>query len=92
LDDDEFGIPSFAISKSDQEEIRFAVGEYKGHEYIDIRSYFRSPDGFRPTKKGITLKPALYGELLKGVFQVGLDLGLIDEDKFRRWSEEENDP
>lgn len=46
------------FEKRENEEIRISLGEYKEHNYIDIRQYFVNEDGeWKFTKKGITIKP-----------------------------------
>ena len=55
------------IEKSKTEELRIALKEFKGRDYLDIRT-FADPyadEGQRvPTKKGITLAPAKIAELI----------------------------
>lgn len=53
------------IPKNTLDEVRVSLSEYKGHHYLDIR-VFTELDGKPekgPTKKGITLRPELLGEL-----------------------------
>ena len=52
---DEFGIPVHAFARTAREEIRISLNEYRGFEYIDIRVFYRGEDGFRPSKKGVTI-------------------------------------
>jgi hypothetical protein len=45
------------ISKG-KDKIIIAVKEFKGKEYVDIRTHFENDEGdWIPTKKGITLSP-----------------------------------
>ena len=74
----EFGVPAHVIEKNSREQVRIGVSEYSGNEYIDIRSFFRSPKGFRPTRRGVTIPTRLYPELLKGIIELGWALGMID--------------
>ncbi len=55
-----------AIDKSGRERIEIRAAEYEGHPYIDIRTFWRSDDAgeWRPSKKGVTLKPSLVEELI----------------------------
>jgi len=45
------------IEKSQSEQIRLAIKEYKGKQYVDIRTYFITEETGKwlPTKKGITI-------------------------------------
>ena len=44
------------IQKDDNSQIRLAVKEYKGSQYVDIRTYFLAEhNAWLPTKKGITI-------------------------------------
>ncbi len=54
------------VSKNSRERIEVRLSEYQGHEYLDVRLFWRSSDNgeWRPSKKGVTLKPALVGELI----------------------------
>jgi hypothetical protein len=53
------------IEKRDTEIIRISLKEYKGHDYVDIRQYYKSDDGeFLPTKKGVTFNPELIDEII----------------------------
>jgi hypothetical protein len=56
------------IAKNADEEIRVSLREYKGHPFIDIRVYWKPPEGEPgPTKKGVTLNPELFPELKKAM-------------------------
>ena len=74
----EFGVPAHVIEKNSREQVRIGISEFSGNEYIDIRTFFQSPDGFRPTRRGVTVPTRLYPELLKGVIELGWALGMID--------------
>ena len=56
------------IEKSKTEELRIALKEYKGHRYLDIRTFIEpyadEGQGRVPSKKGITLSPAKLPELI----------------------------
>lgn len=42
--------------KNDRETLRVRLGEYRGHPIIDIRYWFRTPEGeLRPGRSGITM-------------------------------------
>jgi len=57
-----------AIEKTVDEEIRVSLREYKGHPFVDIRIYWRRPDGEHgPTRKGVTFNPEFYPEFKKAI-------------------------
>jgi hypothetical protein len=82
--DDQYGIPVHTFAKNKREQIRIALNEYQGHEYIDIRTFYSTDGQFKPSSKGITLKKELYPELLKGVIDLaevlGIDLDTLDKE------------
>lgn len=78
--DDSFGIPIYTISKSGSEEIRISLNEFRGLTYIDLRVFYRSPKGFLPTKKGITLKREHAPDLIQGIAELASALGLDEEE------------
>lgn len=54
------------IERNENEILRVEKKEFKGHEYIDLRIYFMGDDGdYKPTKKGVTVKPDKLDELIK---------------------------
>jgi hypothetical protein len=75
-----FGVPAHVIEKNKREQVRIGLNEYRGSEYIDIRTFYLADDGYRPTSRGVTLPPRLFGELLRGVLELGTQLGVIDPD------------
>jgi hypothetical protein len=75
----DFGVLIHTIEKARKTQLRIYHSEYQGNEYINIREFFDSEDGWRPTKKGVTLPVRLYGSLLKGVLELGGELGLIEQ-------------
>ncbi len=56
-----------AFKKSETEEVRLTLRNFKGKAYLDLRVYFRAEgmEGFKPTKKGLTLAAELAPELEK---------------------------
>ncbi len=54
------------VDKNSRERIEVRACEYQGHPYIDIRTYWRSgeEEDWKPSKKGVTLRPALVAELI----------------------------
>jgi hypothetical protein len=64
------------IEKNPDEEIRISLREYKGHPFVDIRTYWRPADGEPgPTKKGVTFNPEFYLEFRKAI--AALEAALI---------------
>lgn len=76
----EFGVAAHVIQKSASEQLRIGINECPGQEYIDMRAFFDPGDGYRPTKRGITLPTRLYSEVLRGVLELGVTLGAVDQD------------
>ena len=54
------------IQKRENEIIRISINKYQGHEYIDIRQFYReeSSGEYKPTKKGCTFHPELLDEVI----------------------------
>lgn len=50
-----------AFKKSETEEVRLTLRNFKGKDYLDLRVYFcaEGMEGFKPTKKGLTLAAEL---------------------------------
>ena len=60
------------IEKSPDERIRVKRTVFKGVDYVDIRIYYDAssadePDSWKPTKKGIALKPELVQPLIEAL-------------------------
>ncbi len=55
-----------AVDKNSRERIEVRAAEYQGHQYIDIRTYWRTTDddAWKPSKKGVTVKPELVADLI----------------------------
>lgn len=77
---DEFGVPIYTFLRGTQQQYRISLNEYRGHRYIDLRIFWASPNGWRPTRRGITLPPDLLPELVRGVFAVAEALGHTAEE------------
>jgi hypothetical protein len=56
------------IEKNRTEELRVALKDYKGHDYVDVRTYVEpyadEGQGRIPTKRGVTLKPEDLAKLI----------------------------
>ncbi|SAK98124.1 Transcriptional Coactivator p15 (PC4) [Caballeronia pedi] len=62
------GVQFLDIQKSDSERLRVYVKEYRGRTYIDIRVWYLADGGeYRPSGKGITVRPALAAGLIQGI-------------------------
>jgi len=54
------------VRKNVTETIRVRRTEYSGAELLDVRVWYESPTGeMKPTKKGLTLRPETWRELLQ---------------------------
>ncbi len=59
------GVVLGEILKSETDKIVISLKEYKGHKYIDVRTFFQDDDGnYLPTKKGITISPKFVDTLI----------------------------
>lgn len=67
--------PVCEIQKNSREGIRFRLGEYKGHKFIDMRVYAKE-DGKDPvpTKKGLAVSPSLWPQFRAALAQVEREL------------------
>ncbi len=54
------------VDKNSRERIEVRAAEYEGHPYIDIPTYWRTgeDEDWKPSKKGVTVKPELVGDLI----------------------------
>ncbi|CAB3759343.1 transcriptional coactivator p15/PC4 family protein [Paraburkholderia solisilvae] len=56
------------VQKNSRERVRISIDQYKGHEYVNIRTWYVDAAGeYRPTKNGVTLKPQLIPQLMQGL-------------------------
>ncbi len=55
------------ISKNTQEKIRIEKREYKGREFIDIRTYYFDGNEWKPTQKGVTFRPDQLKEIIEAL-------------------------
>lgn len=63
------------LQKNALEQIQIAVKEYQGHTYVDLRLFFLGDDEqWHPTKKGLTVSPALWPEFKQALAQVDAHL------------------
>jgi hypothetical protein len=71
------------IPKNQREDIRVTLSNFKGHDLVGARIWFKTKDGeSRPSSKGITVNvkvlPELIG-LLEDAEKKAIELGLLDE-------------
>ena len=59
------------LPKNPREAIRFQLGEFKRHKFVDMRIYVAGPgeDG-TPTKKGLAVSPHLWPQFKAALAQV----------------------
>jgi hypothetical protein len=69
--------PVCDIQKNSRETIRFRLGEFKGHKFLDMRIFVTEPgeNGGKPqepapTKKGLAVSPALWPQFKVALAQV----------------------
>ena len=77
----EVGVMVHVIQKGNTQ-VRISVSDFKGQEYIDIRTFYLPKEGdgldYKPTRRGVTIPTDSYWDLLKGVVELGNTLGLLD--------------
>ena len=55
---------NYADIEKGEDLVRVNATEFKGRQYIEVRTYYMSEDGeWKPTKKGITLSPELMAKV-----------------------------
>jgi Transcriptional Coactivator p15 (PC4) len=52
------GVVIGEIPKNAREKLRVSFAEFRGYRFLDLRIYAIYPDGDRPTKTGLTVRPA----------------------------------
>lgn len=53
------------IERNRTEKIRVELSNYRGKDFISVRIYFLADNGeWRPTKKGVTVRPDQLDELI----------------------------
>ena len=55
------------VQKNSLEKIRIEKREYKGKEFIDMRTYYLDGEEWKPTKKGVTFRPDRLDEVMKAL-------------------------
>lgn len=64
------------IDKGGGEIIRVEVSEFKGKQYLNIRTWYTDRDSgeYKPTQKGVSIRPDLYEALKEAVLAAGAAL------------------
>jgi hypothetical protein len=59
------------IERNRLDRYRVQLAEYQGHPFVDVRIWTTAKDSDElvPTKKGITIPPALLSEVMQGLEQ-----------------------
>jgi len=56
------------VQKNTQEKIRVEKREYKGREFVDVRTYYLDDSGeWKPTQKGVTFRPDQLEEIVEAL-------------------------
>ena len=56
------------IEKNASNKIRISLTEFKGYDLVDLRVYYEDEEGeYKPTKKGIALKPEMIPLVIEGL-------------------------
>jgi hypothetical protein len=76
--------PVFELPKNSREVYQFRLGEFKGHNFIDMR-IFTKEDGKdpAPTKKGLAVSPQLWPQFRAALAQVEaamIEAGWLDQE------------
>jgi len=68
----------FELPKNSRETIRFSLGEYKGHRFVDLRIFF-TDDGKDSiaTRKGLAVSPQLWPQFKVALAQ--LESAMVQE-------------
>jgi hypothetical protein len=78
-------IDSRLTRQDGSEEVRVEVSRYRGHDYINIRKWWRGPDGTFLPGKGATLRITMLPWLRKAIEAAegrALELGALAEEDF----------
>lgn len=55
-----------SVPKTKRERLQVALGEFEGHHFVDLRTYYTTDGGetFKPSSKGCTVRPDQVGHLI----------------------------
>jgi len=75
------------FDKNSTEIVRISRTTYREHELVDLRCFYQDDQGaYQPTKKGLTLKPEVFAELVacsvKALDKLGLDVPELDGEHY----------
>jgi hypothetical protein len=60
----------FTIQKNRQEQVRFRLREYNGHQLLDVRVFEPDSTGrLKPSKRGVSVNVNKVDELIEGLMQ-----------------------
>ena len=64
------------IDKGNGEILRIEITEFKGSKYLNIRTWYTDKESgeYKPTQKGVAIKPELYSELKQGIIDAETEL------------------
>jgi hypothetical protein len=57
------------FSKNARERIEIRLREYQGRPFVDVRVFYKDGDQYKPTRKGIAIRPNLLRQVLDGLAQ-----------------------
>lgn len=65
------------IDKGGGEIVRVEVSEFRGQNYLNLRVWYTDKESgeYKPTQKGIAIRPELYGELKQAILAAEQELG-----------------
>ena len=66
---------NYAEIEKGEDLVRVSLTEFKGRQYVEIRTYYMADDGeWKPTRKGITLAPDLMKQVSNALISALEDL------------------
>ena len=70
------------IDKGGGEIIRVEISEFKGKNYLNIRTWYtdRESGEYKPTQKGISIRPDLYEALKQAVLAAEPEFQKLDQE------------
>ena len=75
---------AIVVQKNAGEQIRLALREYEGREFVDIRLFFKTDsDEWQPTRKGLAVSPRHWSAFREELAQLEGELrvrGLLEEE------------
>ena len=67
------------IPKGNDEILRVEITEFRGQSYLNIRIWYTDKESgqYKPTQRGIAIRPELYSDLKSAVLEAGEELQKI---------------